>query len=288
MTLHTGRLAALLLVVLSLIFTSCDNYHTDSRGKGEVMLSLYSDIVFKSTNLLSEVDDYNFRFVGVDGYATSEYYRYGDVSWPFKWYYGVYKLQAESCTVSKADEGYGCLRYEGMSSSFSVLSGITANASVTCKVANVKVNVAFDDSMFESFTDFKLVVDTVLPVLTEEGEIDWTQEPEHRRTLEFDTINMTGFYSLADQPTALRYTLYIKADGAEEYVESRIGYFTETDINQPAVLRGGDLVTLRVKYTGAPVVSSGIKFIVSGDRTTVNNSVDLNDYVNNEGVVEDE
>lgn len=287
MTLHIGRFTALLLTVLSFVFTSCDSNHTESDGKGEVMLSLYSDIVFKSTPL-SDVDDYNFRFVGVDGYATSEYYRYGDVEWPFKWYFGVYKLQAESCTVHKADEGYGCLRYEGISSSFSVLNGKTATASVTCKIANVKVNVSFDDSMFESFADFKLIVDTVLPALTEEGEIDMTCEPEIRRTLEFDTINMTGFYSLAEQPSLLRYTLLVKAEGAEEYVESKTGYFTEADSDQPVVLRGGDLVTLRVKYTGAPVVTPGIKFIVNGERASISNSVNLNDYVNKEGVEEDE
>ena len=288
MTLHIGRFTALLLIVLSFVFTSCDFNHTESDGKGEVMLSLYSDIVFKSSTPLSDVDDYNFRFVGVDGYATSEYYRYGDVEWPFKWYFGVYKLQAESCTVHKADEGYGCLRYEGISSSFSVMNGKTATASVVCQVANIKVNVAFDDSMFETFADFKLVVDTVLPVIGEEGEIDLTQDVEVRRTLEFDTINLSGFYSLGDKATLLRYTLFVKAEGAEEYVESKIGYFTDVNSDQPAVLRGGDLVTFRVKYTGAPVVTPGIKFIVDGNRTSANNSVNLNDYVNKEGVVEDE
>lgn len=287
MTLHTGRLAALLLTVLSLVFTACNNAHSDSYGKGEVVLSLYSDIVLKSSTPLSDVDDYNFRFVGVDGYVTSEYYRYGDVAWPFKWYFGIYKLQAESCTLEESDEGYGCLRYEGISSAFSVVNGKTATASVTCSVVNVKVSVAFDDSMFETFADFKLAVETVLPVVTEDGQLDLNQEVENRRTLEFDTINMSGYYSLADQPTLLRYTLYVKTDGAEEYIESKTGYFSDAD-NQPVALRGGDLVTLRVKYTGEPIVTSGIKFIVSGDRTSVNNSVSLNDYVNMEGVVEDE
>lgn len=287
MTLHTGRLAALLLMVLSFVFTSCDRKQTDSNGKGEVMLSLYSDIVIKSPTPISDVDDFNFRFVGVDGYATSEYYRYGDVTWPFTWYFGVYKLQAESCTLAEADEDYGCLRYEGISGTFSVVNGRTATAQVVCQVANVNVNVSFDDSMFETFADFRLVVETVIPVLTEEGELDLTVDPEVRRTLEFDTIKMSGYYSLADQPTLLRYSLYVKADGAEEFLESNTGYFTAADA-QPAILRGGDLITLRVKYTGAPVVTSGIKFIVSGDRSSVNNSVTLNDYLGKEEVKEDE
>ena len=195
--------------------------------------------------------------------------------------YGIYRLQAESCTEAEADEGYGCIRYEGVSSSFAVSNGITATAHVTCQVVNVNVNVDFDDSMYEAFSDFKLVVETVLPALDEEGQFDMSSEPEIRRTLEFDTINMTGYFSLADQPTLLRYALYIKIDGADEFMESKKGYFTDGNASGPSSLRGGDLVTLNVKYTGAPIVTSGIKFIVSGERTSVNNSVFLEDYQQN-------
>ena len=288
MTLHIGRWVALLLTVLSVFITSCESDQNSSHGKGEVMLSLYSDVVFKSPAPISDVDDFNFRFVGVDGYATSEYYRYGDVSWPFTWYFGIYRLQAESCTLEEADEGYGRLRYEGISSSFSVVNGRTATAQVICEVVNINVNVSFDDSMFETFQDFKLVVETVVPELTEDGEIDLTNDPEVRRTLEFDSINMSGYFSLAPEPTLLRYILYLKADGAEEFVESKTGYFTDPDSKSPAVMNGGDLVTLKVKYTGVPVVSPGIKFIVSGQRSSVNNSVTLNEYVSKDEVVEDE
>ena len=288
MTLHIGRFTALLMTVSCILFTSCENGHINNSGKGDVFLSLYSDVVLKSATPISDVDDFNFRFVGVDGYATSEYYRYGDVSWPFKWYYGIYRLQAESCTVAEADEGYGCLRYEGTGSSFSVVNGRTATARVTCQVANVGVNVLFDDSMFETFSDFKLVVETVVPVLDENGDIDLDSEMEVKRTLDFDAINMSGFYSLAEQPTLLRYILSLKLDGAEEFIESVTGYFTDPDAESPAVLAGGDLISLRVKYVGMPVVTPGIKFIVSGNRTSVNNSVNLNDYQSKEDVVEDE
>ena len=286
MTLHTGRFTALFITVLCLVFTSCGKDHIDDCGKGDVVLSLYSDVVFKSPTPISDVDDFNFRFVGVDGYATSEYYRYGDVSWPFKWYFGVYKLQAESCTIAEADEGYGHIRYEGTGSSFSVMDGKTATAQVTCQVANVNVNVVFDDSMFETFSEFRIEVETVLPAFNEEGKMDLDAEVEVRRTLEFDPINMSGYYSIADQPTLLRYRLYIKEYDAEVFMESNVGYFS--DSAQPAVLRGGDLITLRVKYIGDPIVTPGIKFIVSGERTSVNNSVILNDYLNKDEVVEDE
>ena len=286
MTLHTGRLAALLLSVLSLMFTSCDNEYNDSMGKGKVMLSLYSDVVFKSAQPLSDVEDFNFRFVGVGDYATSGYYRFGDVSWPFEWYFGLFRLQAESCTVQEADEGYGKLRYEGISSQFEVVNDRLATASVTCRVANVNVIVQFDDSMFESFGGFRLAVDTVIPELTEEGEPDLASGFTVRRTLDFDAINCSGYYSLPEEPALLRYTLYLKNDGAEEYVESKTGFYVEDSV--PAFLNGGDMITLRVSYTGTPIITPGIKFIVSGERTSVNNGVSLNDYENIGSVVEDE
>lgn len=288
MTLHTGRLLALLFFALPFVFTSCENENISSQDKGKVMLSLYSDIVLKSVAPISDVEDFNFRFVGVDQYGSSEYYRYGDVQWPFEWYFGVFKLQAESCTLDEAEAGYGRLRYEGLSQQFAVVNDRVASASVVCQVANVNVKVAFDDSMFESFADFKLVVDTVEPSLTEEGELDLSSGYEVVRTLEFDSINQSGYYNLSDSPVLLHYTLCLKTDGAEEFVESRSGFFMDSNNSLPAVLKGGDVVTLRVKYTGVPIVTPGVKFIISGERTSVNNGVLLNDYANQDGAVEDE
>ena len=126
MTLHTGRFNALALAALLFMLVSCEgekpSHALASNGKGKVMLSLYSDIEIRSeASPISDVDDYNFRFVGVDGYATSEYYRYGDVSWPMEWYFGLFRLEAESCTETEAEEGYGRLRYAGIGQPFKVL-----------------------------------------------------------------------------------------------------------------------------------------------------------------------
>lgn len=289
MTLHTGRLMALILTALSIVFTSCDSGQDVPQGKGKVMLSLYSDIVFKSEAVpISDVDDFRFRFVGVGDYGSSEYYRYGDVQWPFEWYFGVFRLQAESCSLEEADEGYGKLRYEGTSQQFQVVNGRTASASVVCSVANAKVSVHFDDTMYESFAGFKLRVETVVPSLDEDGKIDLALGYEIRRALEFDSITSSGYYSIPDSNTLLRYTLYLQTEGADEYVESRTGYFTEGASSSPAVLKGGDVVTFNVKYTGTPIITPGIKFIISGERASVNNGVSLNDYVGGGTVEEDE
>ena len=107
MTLHTGRFIMLFYAALMLIFVSCEDKNQSQvlpEGMGLVDCTLRSEIVVKSVEATSEnVDNYNFRFVGLNGYATSEPMRFGDAQWPMPWFFGVYYLNAESCTREEAE-----------------------------------------------------------------------------------------------------------------------------------------------------------------------------------------
>lgn len=293
MTLHTGRLTAQAFAAFVLIFSSCENrIGTDalaSEGKGLVYASVRSEITVRNSDA-EEVDysDYNFRFVGVGDYATSDSYRFEDVEWPMKWFFGTYRLQAESCTREEAEEGRGTHRYEGIGSNFSVVNGIAAKASVLCEIANVKVSAVFEDAMFLSFKSFRLDVTTVsVPEYDEDGN---EVKPETEiRTLEYDPINNTGYYNLHDSPLNLKYTLYVKEFDAEEFVECKTGYFVLPGQDGPAVLEAGDAVTFRVRYTGEVKPVPGMVFIVSGEWTQedpIDNSVTIGDY-EEDSVMED-
>lgn len=293
MTLHTSRSSMLLIAVMFVSFISCskrDSYSTlPESGMGKVCFSLYTDIEVKSAAATSDVDNYNFRYVWADGSTTSEYYRYGDVSWPMEWYFGVFMIQAESCTASEAEEDYGCLRYEGMGQAFSVVNDVTATASVICRIANCRVQVNFNDKMFLSFKDFKLVVESVLaPVYEEdeEGNSHLLRDEQVMRTLDFTTIEKTGYYNVYDQVQHLRYTLYVMLDGAEEFVQMKVGYFTDPASGTPASVKAGDFVTLNVSYVGDVVVTEGVKFIVEGERKSIETFLGLDDYQNGD-VTED-
>lgn len=285
MTLHTGRLMALICSAVILFLTSCedgDSLHAlPDEGKGKVMLSLYSDIEIKSPQAISEVDDYNFRFVGVGEYGTSQYYRYGDVSWPMDWYFGIFRLQAESCTADEAESGYGKLRYEGIGQPFSVINDQTATASVVCSVANFRVVANFNDKMFMSYKDFKLVVESVLMPVYEEDE-DGNQilvrDEQQLRSLDFTTINKTGYYNLHNDPLMLRYVLYVMVDGADEFIEQQRGFFKESGSSEPAEINAGDDITFNVNYVGDVQPSAGIKFIINGERKPVSNGIEIGDY----------
>lgn len=278
----------LLYAVLSLIFVSCEDtrqIQVSPEGRGLVSLSMRPDIEVKTAEVTAEgVADYNFRFVGVDGYGTSEYYRFGDVENPMVWYFGIFRLQAESCTRAEAEVLRGRLRYEGIGSPFAVINGQIATASVICTVANVQVKVNFDDSMYEIFDDFKLTVSSVSapPVDDESEESEEDQEaeefiPETYRSLDFTTFEKSGYYNLQSEAINLSYTLYVKMAGATEFIPVKEGFFVD-EAGATAVVNGGDVITFNVKYTGEVTITDGIKFIVSGVKTTVSNGLELNDY----------
>lgn len=294
MTLHTGRFNALAFAALILMLVSCEGHEPShalaDKGKGKVMLSLSTDLsidIKSEASPISDFDDYRFRFVGVDGYATSDYYRYGDVPNPMDWYFGIFRLQAESCTAEQAETGRGCLRYEGISQPFAVINDQTATASVICTVANVLVKVNFDDSMYLAFDDYKLTVTSVTAPPAEDDSEENDEEtedfvPEVYRILDFTPFDLSGYFNLQDEPVNLKYELWVKMQGAEIMTPAAEGYFSLSEQGTPSVPAGGDIITFNVAYTGEVEVTDGIKFIVNGVKTTLNNSLDLDDYVDGE------
>lgn len=296
MTLHTGRFNALAFAALLLMLVSCEGLEPShalaGKGKGKVMLSLSTDLsidIKSEASPISDFDDYRFRFVGVDGYATSDYYRYGDVPNPMDWYFGIFRLQAESCTAEQAETGRGCLRYEGISQPFAVINDQTATASVICTVANVRVNVTYNDKMFMSFADFYLSVESVMSPVYEEnedGDMVETQPEQSMRALDFTTIEKTGYFNIHPGDMNLKYSLYVKMDGAEEYMLKTEGYLLAND-GKPEVIMPGDDITFNVKYDGPALVTDGVKFIVEGERLPMHTGLNLKDYEQG-NVVEDE
>lgn len=276
MTLHTGRFCSLMMSAMLLIIVSCERTGSFEAQPEEGM----GKIVLKSAETISEIEDYNFRFVGVNGYGTSPYYKFSEVSWPMEWYYGVFRLQAETCTVDEAEDGYGKLRYEGIGEPFLIINGQIATASVVCNVANVSVSVNFDDKMYEAFDGMKLTVNSVYaPLPTEDADGNVTETaPVTLRSLELDAINPTGFYNMLSDRVIIEYRLWVKLDGADEYLESVSGYYVEDGTDVPAPVHAGDVVTFNVTYTGEAIVTEHIKFVISGEKESLKNSISIGDY----------
>ena len=286
MTLHTGHFCSLILSAMLLITVSCARSESIDTRPQEGM----GKVVLKSVQSVSETDDYNFRFVGVGDYGTSPYYRFSEVTWPMTWYYGIFRLQAESCTLDEAEEGYGRLRYEGIGEPFSIINGQTAAASVVCSIANCRVDVTFNDKMFLSFNDFKLQVESVLaPVyeFDEAGELVEVRGEQLLRTLDFTALSKVGYYNLHEDPVLLKYTLYVMLDRASEFIEQVSGYYTVGDSDVPAAVGPADFVTFNVQYVGDVAVTDDVKFIIGADRKTMPNGITVPDYEGSGTVTED-
>ena len=153
------------------------------------------------------------------------------------------------------------------------------------------LNVYFQDSMYEAFDAFQLMVQAVSAPPAEDESEEETEQfvPQQYRRLIFDPIEQSGYYNLQSEPILLYYTLNVRHIGAEVFVESGVeGYFIAKEETEPYVVEAGDLITFRVNYTGETVPSDGVKFIVDGIRTTMNTSLGLPGYNVDDNVKEDE
>lgn len=278
------------MILCVMVLPSCRKGTLDElkMGKVSITLSRDSEIEVRSS---SDAGDVEFKFVGLNGYGSSEeFIPYTGEGMEAEWYFGIYRLYAQTCSLEEAELGFGCVRHDGTSEPFTIVNGqVVPVSAVVCRVANCRVTVNFDMSMYEAFADFKFFVRTVkVPVEGEETVSDGdTEEDNVLRTLEFNK-NGIGYYNLNDTPLNLEYILSVRANGAEEYVETARGYLLKEESGaEPAILAAGDAVTFNVRYTGQiDNPSSNLVFVIDGMRYPSENGIILPDY--SEGGVNEE
>lgn len=278
------------MILCVMVIPSCRKGPLDEpqMGKVSITLSRDSQIEVRSS---SDEEDVEFKFVGLNGYGSSEeFIPYTGEGMEAEWYFGIYRLYAQTCSLEEAELGFGCVRHDGTSEPFTIVNGqVVPVSAVVCRVANCRVTVNFDMSMYEAFDDFKFFVRTVkAPVEGEETVSDGdTEEDNVLRTLEFNK-NGIGYYNLYDTPLNLEYILSVRANGAEEYVETARGYLLKEESGaEPAILAAGDAVTFNVRYTGQiDNPSSDLVFVIDGMRYPSENGITLPDY--SEGGVNEE
>lgn len=282
-----------MMIVNIIALPSCRKGSLDEPQMGKVSITLSRDtqIEVKSS---SDEGDVEFKFVGLNGYGSSEeFIPYTGVGMEAEWYFGIYRLYAQTCSLEEAELGFGCVRHDGTSEPFTIVNGqVVPVSAVVCRVANCRVTVNFDISMYEAFADFKFFVRTVkVPVEGEEtvsgGDDVNMEESNVLRTLEFNK-NGIGYYNLYDTPINLEYILSVRANGADEYVETARGYLLKDETGaEPALLAAGDAVTFNVRYTGLiDNPSSNLVFVIDGMRYPSENGITLPDY--SEGGVNEE
>ncbi len=151
------RISALYIATALLLATSCNEALMEPQRKGSISLSLSSDREVVVDTKAETVDCSNFL---VDiygktflGKSYSGQYLYSEMTAPVPIPFGYYHVSAQNCTETAAEEGFGTVRYYGVSQQVDVLSTAEAAVSVTCKMVNGKVTLTLDDSFLEDFKD---------------------------------------------------------------------------------------------------------------------------------------
>ncbi len=152
------RKTALYITTALLLASSCNEALMEPQKTGSISLSLSSDKeVVVDTKAGSVdcssflVDIYGETFLGQQ-YA-SEQYVYSEITEPVVIPYGYYHVSAQNCLEAAAEDGFGTVRYYGVSEQVDILSKVTASVSVTCKMVNGKVTLTLDESFLSDFSD---------------------------------------------------------------------------------------------------------------------------------------
>lgn len=72
-----------------------------------------------------------------------------------------YTVTAESCTEEEArtaNQNWGQVRYAGVSEPFAIRTNETTATTVTCRMANAKVSIMYDETFKEVFTEYSVSV----------------------------------------------------------------------------------------------------------------------------------
>lgn len=153
------RISAYMISALLLV-ASCNKALMEPQKMGSIRLSLSSDVeVEADTRTGADAIDCSDFLVDISGttflgqaYASGQFV-YESMPDIVTIPYGYYHVAAQSCLETSAEEGFGCVRYYGISEQVDVLSQTPAQVTVACQMVNGKVTMTFDESFLQDFSD---------------------------------------------------------------------------------------------------------------------------------------
>lgn len=208
-------------------------------SENEVAVSTKADAVDCSGFL---VDIYGETFLGQE-YA-SEQYTYSAMPDAVELPYGCYYVYAQSCLETVAEDGFGCVRYEGLSDQVSVLSQTPEKVTVSCKMVNGKVTMTFDEGFLEDFSDVTVDVTCTRTV-----------------TMTSDEANAPTdvYFNVPEQGAELVYTIY--GTVGEGTVSAKVLKYTNA--SSPMILAPAKWAKITIKSNHNGIIGPGIN--IDGD-----------------------
>lgn len=152
---------------------------------------------------------------------------------------GGYIVSAENVTADDAESannGWGCLRYAGQSEAFSIVSRQITHVTVPCRMANAGLNVIFDKSFTDYFTDYAVTTDDL-------------------RALKFNTNGYTAYYNTGVTGS---HPLHI-------IISASAGWDGTVRLERTLTLQTGKIIRLHVKLNSTEPMEGNITLSITYD-----------------------
>ncbi len=217
----------------------------EPQRTGSISLSLSSDREVVVDTKAETVDCSNFL---VDIYGEtflgqsykSEQFKFSEMTEPVVIPFGYYYVSAQNLTEAAAEEGYGSVRYYGVSEEVDILSNETTAVQVVCKMANGKVTFTLDASFLEDFED---------------ASVEMTVGS---RTVSMDGSDADGsndvYFNVSEEGMSLIYKVFgTVGKGTEQ--EKRLTY---TNASSPLTLMPAKWAKITIKSNHNGIIGPGI------------------------------
>ncbi|MCF0202660.1 MAG: DUF4493 domain-containing protein [Bacteroidaceae bacterium] len=200
----------LFALVAMVLFASCTNENEKAQADGYLNLSFNTVNV---TNSRAIPDEYNAKQLavkivnkatGVTVKSTADHTQWANTNISLA--PGTYTVTASSSGWDGNDSGRDVPYYSG-STDVTITSGTKTDASIVCRLANVKVSVNFDQSILDNFASATVEVNSAVSgidvqtfVMGETGTMKPAYFPVGNLTVKLTVVNKAGTTHTMDTP----------------------------------------------------------------------------------------
>ena len=196
--------------IVGLITSACSkNSEEEMLAVGELQLNLNQNtenILITGVKTTLNTDDFKVIIEDDQGAEVKSYDRFADIPSSVELPVGDYTVVAKSGDLT--DAAFDSPYYEG-EASFSIQSGNTTSATVTCTMANVKVSVVYSDDITTNYDSYSTAVDN--------GTATLTFDMNENRSGYFSVATLNVNVSLEKNGTTTTKTVQIETNANEHH-----------------------------------------------------------------------
>lgn len=214
------------------ILSSCGDKFREDNATGKLSINVTATSPEALTRASVSTADFPVRIAGTGDLASEvrEYENPGSIPSSIMLPCGIYTVSAHSAGEIAKEM---TVPYYSGSKNFEILTGITTNVELNCRMANSRIRIVFDDDFREKYTSWNITIhDGSSSTLSFDekssyADVYWYFDDDTDRiTVDFRAVTVEG-------NTVYASNVFVKADSDEGYTDIENPYFT-----------GGDAITI--------------------------------------------